>query len=101
MSWSQPLTKRVVAGYTDDMLWQLDIYLDTANHIESADLTVSDGSSSVTVKNVITQKMNRISNVLDELHIDPEIKFNMLNDILTSISAYGINPYSMEKVFGM
>ena len=34
MSWSQPLTKRVVEGETDEMLWQVDIYLDTAGHIE-------------------------------------------------------------------
>ena len=101
MSWSQPLTKRVVEGETDEMLWQVDIYLDTAGHIECADLTVSDGSDTVTVKNVITQKANRISQTLDDLHLDPEIKANMEQDILEGISSYGINPYSTERVFGM
>ena len=101
MSWSQPLTKRVIRGYTDEMFWQVDIYLDTMGHVEYADLLVSDGADSATVHNVITQKTNRIVDALDELHIDPEIKRQMIEDILTSISAYGINPFVTEKVFGM
>ena len=101
MSWSQPLTKRIIGGYTDEMLWQVDIYLNTAGQVEYADLTVSDGSGTATIKNVITQKMNRLGNALDELHIDPEIKVHMIQDILSSISVYGINPYVHEKVFGM
>ena len=100
MSWSQPLTKRVIGGNTDEMFWQIDVYLDTAGHVEYADLVVSDGGDTVTVRNVINQKANRIGQVLDDLHLDPEIKAHMEQDILEALSNFGINPYSMERVLG-
>ena len=101
MSWSQPLTRRVIQGYSDEWLWQVNLFLDTAGHIEYADLIVSDGADTATVHNVITQKTNRIVDALDELHVDPEIKMHMIHDIFSAISAYGINPYVNEKVFGL
>ena len=101
MSWTQPLTRRVIGGSTSDMLWQVNLYLNSVGQVEYADLIVSDEGESATIHNVITQKMNRIVDALDELHVDPEIKSPMIRDIFSSLSSYGINPYITEKVLGM
>ena len=100
MSWTQPLTRRVIGGYTGEMLWQVNLYLNSVGQIEYADLIISDEGDSATVRNVITQKTNRIVEALDELHIDPAIKSQMIQDIFQGISGYGINPYVNERVLG-
>ena len=100
MSWSQPLTRRIITGVTGEMFWQVNLFLDTMGHVEYADLLVSDGVDTATVPNVITQKTNRIVDALDQLHIDPEYRHAMMEDILTGITSNGINPFVTEKVFG-
>ena len=82
MSWSQPLTRRVIQGYSDEWLWQVNLFLDTAGHIEYADLIVSDGADTATVHNVITQKTNILKGDYDQPAQKAEISFEDLMKML-------------------
>ena len=90
--WSQPLSHRILQGQIEDIDWYLDMYLDSKNHIEFADLTVWVDGIPQLLPNVFSQKHNNIYEQLSKLLIDPAIRDMIITDINTYMNRQYIIP---------